>query len=185
MNVDVLNNVLDFLKENDTVAAYLGLLGAFVNFVWMLFLEHKNKFNIKVECSDPYIFPALDTRRGNRNSLTFNIRITNFSAMPVNITKIELVQKGLRETCVTENLNYTTKTRDGEGEIKIAFNRNMVLPPHYLEPFDEVSGRVLFVCAGGYPERINKIKIRIVTSRGTKTATFKAPSYEYSQTFFR
>jgi hypothetical protein len=135
--------------------------------------DRRDKFKVKIDICDPFLFHPLTTAAGNRHSVTFLIRIVNKSNSPVHISDIQLIhRKSFSSSCEKEPLNYMIYESTPDGAVPLEFDKNMLTLPTYLGSYGELSGRVLIVSAGGnYMRGVNKIKIRIVTSRGDVVET--------------
>ena len=177
--------MLNFLKDNHSIiAAYVGVLTGLCSIIYTWLKDSKNRFRVNVSYSDAHFFPALDTIAGNQYSLTLYMKITNKSNAPIKISDI-IIKRKYPDHCIRDTFDAYIDVCDSEGSRRIDFSNGIIAIPKYLEPFDELEGRVLFVYAGTpKPRNINTIKLAVITSRGVKNIKVKCPSYEFEQTFF-
>ncbi len=185
--MEFIKQLFDFFEPGSGFAAYLGLVLSLLAIAISVHVEHKNRFNIKVECHDIHLFRSPDTSLGNVYAVTFKIRIINRSSAPVQISDICLnLKTGYIESCLKQKTDFTVERYNGDSSETIDFKQSLLILPEYLQPYGEVSGRVLFVKSGNeYPNKLNKSSITVVTSRGNKNINILVPSEEYLNLMFK
>ena len=181
----MLTKFLNVLLSGTPYVAYLSLLIALINLIFSYIKLRKERFNIIVEHNHELLFPPIDTSLGNRYSLTLLMKITNLSTEPIQISDIQLAMpNGFFESCVKKPIDATAKEQSSDGYTIITFD-DIATMPRYLNRYEEIEGRILFLRAGSeYDENLNKVKARIVTSRGNKDITLVVPSVKYVNSFF-
>lgn len=163
----MLDKIIETLDTYSPLVAYISLLISLCNIGYEFFKDRRSKFKIKVVIEDPFLFSPIDTSTGNRHSLTFLCRIINQSNAPVNISDIQVVHKnGISSSCTKKAIKRSVYRPTPDGAKLIDFETDMIKLPGYLNGYEELSGRVLIAKAGGnYIRGMNKVRVRIVTSR--------------------
>jgi|GEM_PF-6412227 len=180
------NIILDFLSKYDNAVSYISLLVSIITLCVMLGIEKKRKFNLKIDYSDVYLFPSIDTSSGNKYSITFIVRVMNRSCEQLQLTDIQLLYNDFSVSCVHDCVDHFVHIPNGDGYSTVDFNNCIEKLPFVIPAYCEYSSRVLITLGGSnYLNDLNKKKIRFVTSRGNKTIAIKVPSERYQNQFFR
>lgn len=147
----------------------------------------KSKFNIKIlqvnnECL--YIDP-IDTRGGSTHSIVLHLRILNQSSTPVTISSFEMKVNNFKLEAVRKFLgSCKPELRDGEGSYILNVSDEYINQPMELKPYGEVVGYVVFERAGQINKDFDRLKFKMVTSRGDKTFRCDVITQEFVKSWF-
>ena len=174
---------------------YLSLLSTGISLL-SLFLHFNNyrkaRFNLilSFDDSDSFYFDALDTLYGNQDSLVASVTIFNDSSVPISISDIRICLPGKLSFSAAhgfsypypehwpdetysaikdENGNVVLRSVDSEGWHSLDLQNQLITAPLKLAPYDSLKGFLLFPVAGSSVARLQKTKIKIFSSRRTKT----------------
>lgn len=172
---------------------------------WYNLSKSKRKLDVSFDHSDSFYFEGIDTIGGNRDSLVVSINIFNESSMPITINKINIViNEIVKHPCAKSNkIPYpehwdeetynaynnngfiVIKSVDCEGLHSIDLDNNMIKCPIRLNPFDGISGFLVFPIAGCSSGNKTKTKLEFITSRGVLNFKESFESTEHHKNNFQ
>ncbi len=169
------------LQTLTTIAAWAGFAISVFSLFIALKIEFQKRFKIKISCEQPLLFDALETPCGNAYSFTTSISITNRSTNPIQINTISIQ---IPDTVYTSQFslpyNAFLDIPNGDGFSRVSLKENILCDAKYLQPYETISARILFIVAGGnYKPCNNTVKLYINSSRGTKKVKIKADTLQY------
>ena len=164
-------------------------------------------FNLKMVFNDSesFYFDALSTIDGNTESLIASVTISNNSAVPITISDIYIYFSKMVSGPIAKEFDFEypydwddeivfaykdengkvgLRCRTGDGYNYYNLPEMLITTPLTLAPYAAVKGYLLFPCAGASKGCKQKTKIRVVTSRKTKTYTHKFRSKEANEKAF-
>lgn len=199
---EFVSNVIDILKSN--IVASFALLISIINTIVLITnsRKKKTKITLDVDTQNSFYMDAIDTPRGNQESLVLSVHISNRSECPITISDVILkyTQESAHSdgniqypSCLPENPYSAIKdnagnldiiSHTGDGYVRLDIKNNILSFPKRLEAYESMRGILLFVCAGSSSGDYTNVELEFITSRGTITKKIKVSSKEYNESRF-
>lgn len=193
------NEMPQYTLAISIISLIVSVIALMINIIKYLY----ERFNIKIiplenECL--YIDP-IDTVAGNTVSIVLHLRIINKSNYPITISSfvncaltssslemeiaLKKIPTDLHESDQYNKLFDPVSIPTSEGAKYLKFTTEYINQPAYLNSFEEVTGYVVFPFSKApLSDKVEKLKFKLITSRGNKEFKCKVITQEYIKTWF-